>query len=162
MESWMTKFDNNLLTITEFLSRIEPLLPSIHVPPTQKLYVATIGCGDGGGEVHIVEGRAETERSMEGGTMKEKSVDGRLAVEKTIEIKVVKERNVVESLPVEAKPHMIIWASASLWMKIQASRGFTFQVGLEAQKVTRRNLNHYMKKNLRTCQQEVFSVTQST
>jgi hypothetical protein len=47
MESWMTKFDNNILTITGFLSRIEPLLPSINVPPTQKSYVATIGCGDG-------------------------------------------------------------------------------------------------------------------
>jgi hypothetical protein len=62
----------------------------------------------------------DREKAWEGGTMEEKSVDGRLGVEKTMEIKVVKERNVVESLPVEAKPHMIIWASASLWMKIQA------------------------------------------
>ncbi len=70
--------------------------------------------------MHIVEGRAETERKHGRGDHGRESVDGRLGVEKTMEIKVVKERNVVESLPVEAKPHMIIWASASLWMKIQA------------------------------------------
>ncbi len=107
MESWMTKFDNDILTITGFLSSIEPLLPSIHVPPTQKSYVATIGCGDGGGEVHIVEGRAETERSMEGGTMEEKKSGWKAGGGEDHGNKGSKRKNVVESLPVEAKPHMI-------------------------------------------------------
>jgi hypothetical protein len=32
MQSWMTKFDNNLSTITRLLSRLKPLLPSSQVP----------------------------------------------------------------------------------------------------------------------------------
>jgi hypothetical protein len=34
MQSWMTKFDNNLSTIIGLLSRLKPLLPSSQVLPT--------------------------------------------------------------------------------------------------------------------------------
>ncbi len=33
MQSWMTKFDNNLSTITGLLSRLKPLLLGSQVPP---------------------------------------------------------------------------------------------------------------------------------
>jgi hypothetical protein len=39
MESWMTKFDSNLSTMIRILSRLEPLLPNLQVPPKQKLFV---------------------------------------------------------------------------------------------------------------------------
>jgi hypothetical protein len=65
MQSWMTKFDNNLSIITGLLLRFEPLLPSSQVPPTQKQYVETFACENGGGEFHVVEERVKVERILE-------------------------------------------------------------------------------------------------
>ncbi len=73
MQSWMTKFDNNLLTISGLLSRLEPLLPGSHVPPTQKQFVETFACQNGGGELHVVEEGVRVERILEGVVMVDKS-----------------------------------------------------------------------------------------
>ncbi len=55
MQSWMTKFDNNLSTITGLLLKLKPLLLGSQVPPAHKQYVETFACDNGGGELHVVE-----------------------------------------------------------------------------------------------------------
>jgi hypothetical protein len=80
----MTKFDNNLLTIIELLSRLEPLLPGSHVPPTQKQFVETFACENGDGELHAVEERVRAERILEG--------------------VVVVDKSAIESPPIESQP----------------------------------------------------------
>ncbi len=73
MQSQITKFDNNLLTITWLLSRLEPLLLDSQVPPAQKQYVETFAYGNGGGELHVVEEGVRAERVLEGVVVVEKS-----------------------------------------------------------------------------------------
>jgi hypothetical protein len=51
----MTKFDNNLSTITGLLLKLKPLLLGSQVPPAHKQYVETFACDNGGGELHVVE-----------------------------------------------------------------------------------------------------------
>jgi len=73
MQSWMTKFDNNLSTIIRLLSRLEPLLPSSQVPLAQKQFVETVACVNGGGELHVVEEGVKAERILEGMVVVDKS-----------------------------------------------------------------------------------------
>jgi hypothetical protein len=73
MESWMTKFDNNLSTITRLLSRLEPLLLGSQVPPTQKQFVETFACENGGGELHVMEEGVRAEIILEGVVVVDKS-----------------------------------------------------------------------------------------
>jgi len=69
----MTKFDNNLWTITRLLSRLEPLLPGSQVPLAQKQSVETFACENGGGELHVVEEGVRVERILEGVLVVDKS-----------------------------------------------------------------------------------------
>jgi hypothetical protein len=69
----MTKFDNNLSTITRLLSRFEPILPGSQIPPAQKQYVETFACENGGGELHVVEEGVRVERILEGVVVVDKS-----------------------------------------------------------------------------------------
>jgi hypothetical protein len=62
----MTKFDNNLSTITGLLLRLEPLLPGSQVPLTQKQSIETFACENGGGQLHVVEEGVRTKRILEG------------------------------------------------------------------------------------------------
>ncbi len=73
MQSWMTKFDNNLLILTRLLSRLKPLLPGSQVPLAQKKYVETFACENGGGELHVVEKGVRVERILEGVVVVEKN-----------------------------------------------------------------------------------------
>ncbi len=73
MQSWMTKFDNILSTITGLLSRLEPLLPSSQVRPAHKQYVETFACDNGGGELHVTEEGVRAERILEGVVVVDKS-----------------------------------------------------------------------------------------
>jgi len=67
MQSWMTKFDNSLSTITGLLSKLESLFHGSQVPSAQKPFVETFACQNGtGGELHVVEGRVRVEKSLEG------------------------------------------------------------------------------------------------
>jgi hypothetical protein len=69
----MTKFDNNLSTITRFLSRLEPLLPGSQVPPARKQFVETFACENGGGELHVVEEGVRAKIILEGVVVVDKS-----------------------------------------------------------------------------------------
>jgi hypothetical protein len=69
----MTKFDNNLSTITGLLSRLEPLFPGSQIPPTQKQFVETFACENGGGELHVVEEGVRVEKILEGVVVVDKS-----------------------------------------------------------------------------------------
>ncbi len=80
----MTKFDNNLSTITGLLSRLEPFLLSSHVPPAQKQSIETFACENGGGELHVMEEGVKAERILEG--------------------VVVVDKNAIDSPPVESQP----------------------------------------------------------
>jgi len=62
-----------LPTITEFLSRLEPLLPNLQIAPKQNLFVETFTCEDGVGELHVVEGGAMVDRSSNEGVLANKS-----------------------------------------------------------------------------------------
>jgi hypothetical protein len=62
----MTKFDNNLSTITRLLSRLEPLLLGSHELPAQKQSIETFACENGGGELHVVEEGVRAEIILEG------------------------------------------------------------------------------------------------
>ncbi len=73
MQSWMTKFDNNLSTITGLLSRLKPLLLGSQVPLAQKQSVETFACENGGGELHVVEEGVRVERILEGVVVVDKS-----------------------------------------------------------------------------------------
>jgi hypothetical protein len=72
MQSWMTKFDNNLSRIG-LLSRLKPLLLGSQVPPAQKQSIETFACENGGGELHVVEEGVRAERILEGVVVVDKS-----------------------------------------------------------------------------------------
>jgi hypothetical protein len=74
MESWMTKFDNNLSTIIGLLSRLEPLLPNLQIPYKQKLSIETFACVDGVGELHAMKGGAMVDKSLDEGVVADKSI----------------------------------------------------------------------------------------
>jgi hypothetical protein len=69
----MTKFDNNLSTITGLLSRLILFLLGSHVPPIQKQFVESFTCENGGGELHVVEEGVRAERILEGVVVVDKS-----------------------------------------------------------------------------------------
>jgi hypothetical protein len=73
MQTWTTKFDHNLSTITRLLSKLEPFLPGSQVLPTQKQFVETFACENGGGELHAVEEGVREKIILEGVAVVEKS-----------------------------------------------------------------------------------------
>jgi len=73
MQSWMTKFENNLSIITRLLLKLEPLFLGSHVPPAQKQFVETFACENGGGELHVLEEGVRAKRLLEGVVVVDKS-----------------------------------------------------------------------------------------
>jgi hypothetical protein len=81
MESWMTKFDNNLSTIIGLLSRLESLLLGLQVPFEQMLSIETFACEENVGELHVVEGGVMANKSLDEGVVVDRITMGSPLVE---------------------------------------------------------------------------------
>lgn len=67
IHSWMSKVDQSMTTISGFLARMEPFIPTTTVPPMQTFYNATFICEVSSGQrFTIVKGVVKERSAIEG------------------------------------------------------------------------------------------------